>query len=103
MGPPNEIVAVSRARQRLPSMVREAAEEGRSFGLVRRGELEAVLLGAREFEGLLETLEILADPSLRARVRRGLREVEQGRLVSWSAARASWRKRHAKSGSRRPR
>jgi PHD/YefM family antitoxin component YafN of YafNO toxin-antitoxin module len=40
-----------------------------------------VLLSIEEYEGLLETLDILADSKLMASVRRGLRDAEKGRVL----------------------
>jgi predicted RNase H-like HicB family nuclease len=48
-----------------------------------------VLLSAEEYEGLMETLDILSDPELSHAVQAGLEEAAQGRLVSheevWNA------------------
>jgi PHD/YefM family antitoxin component YafN of YafNO toxin-antitoxin module len=41
-----------------------------------------VLLSMDEYEGLMETLEILADPELSAAVRHGLEDADRGETVS---------------------
>ena len=41
-----------------------------------------MLLSVDEYEGLLETLELLADPELAAAVREGLEDAEAGRWVA---------------------
>ena len=41
-----------------------------------------MLLSVEVYEGLIETLDILADSKLMASVRRGLRDVEAGRIVA---------------------
>jgi PHD/YefM family antitoxin component YafN of YafNO toxin-antitoxin module len=40
-----------------------------------------VLLSIEEYEGLLETLEILADSDLMKQIQRGLEDLEAGRTV----------------------
>ena len=47
----------------------------------RSGQPAAVVLSVDECEGLLETLEILADPRLRKGVQAGLEDISQGRIV----------------------
>jgi prevent-host-death family protein len=73
---------LSDARARLLQLVRDAEELGKRFVITRSGRPAAVLISAEEFGGLLETLEILADPKLAAAVARGLGDVERGRLLS---------------------
>ena len=50
--------------------------------ITRSGRPAAVLISNEEYEGLLETLEVLADPKLTASVRKGLLDAEAGRLVA---------------------
>lgn len=47
----------------------------------KRGKPAVVLVDARYFEGLLETLELLSDPEAMAAIRRGLADIEAGRLI----------------------
>lgn len=46
-----------------------------------RGKAAVVLVDARYFEGLLETLDILSDPDAMEGIRRGLADIEAGRLI----------------------
>jgi len=45
------------------------------------GRPAGVLLSVEEYEGLLETLEILADAELMKNIQRGLEDLESGRIV----------------------
>jgi antitoxin YefM len=54
-------------RPRLSELLARAHDRFDRFVITRRGRAEAVLLSSEEFDGLLETLEIL---SARAQVRR---------------------------------
>lgn len=49
--------------------------------MTRSGRPADVLVPVDEFEGLLETLEILADQELSRSIARGLKDAEEGRLV----------------------
>jgi prevent-host-death family protein len=59
-----ETVSVTQMRPRLAELLARAHERFDRFVITRRGRAEAVLLSADEFEGLLETLEILSDKAL---------------------------------------
>ncbi len=47
----------------------------------KRGKPAVMLVDARYFEGLLETLDILSDPDTLAAIRRGLADADAGRLI----------------------
>ena len=59
-----ETVSLTEMRPRLSEMLARAHRHFDRFVITRRGRAEGVLLSAEEFEGLLETLEILADKAL---------------------------------------
>jgi prevent-host-death family protein len=75
-----DIVPLSRAKARLSSLVRKVREEHRSYAITHRGKPEGVLLSVEEYESLIETLEILSDRDLMARLDRGLEDEKAGRL-----------------------
>ncbi len=53
------------------------------FIITKRGKPVAVLLGADDYESLMETLDILADPKAMAGLRRGEAELRKGKTRSW--------------------
>jgi PHD/YefM family antitoxin component YafN of YafNO toxin-antitoxin module len=65
---------VSRAQSELPRLLREA-ESGALVGIARRDETVAYLLSRERLEGIVETLEMLANP----RARRAIDEHRSGR------------------------
>ena len=75
-------VALSEARTRLASLLNEVERLGEGVVITRSGRPVGVLLSIEEYEGLLETLDILADSKLMGSIRRGLRHAEKGRVVS---------------------
>jgi antitoxin YefM len=74
-------VTLSDAKARLPRLLSEVSELGERFVITRSGKPSGVLLSIDEYEGLLETLEILADPEMADAIRRGLEEAERGETV----------------------
>ncbi len=69
-----ETLSLTELRPRLPELVDRARKFFDRFLITRRGRTEAVLLAVDDFEGLLETVDILSDNEC---VRR-LAEAEEG-------------------------
>lgn len=74
-------VTLSHAKTHLAHLLAEVQELGEQVLITRSGRPAAVLLSVQEYEGLIETLEILADPELAKAVRTGLDEAGRGDLV----------------------
>ncbi len=72
---------LSEAKTHLARLLARVEEMGEQVVITRSGRAAGVLLSVEEYEGLLETLEILADAALMKKVRRGLADAEAGRLV----------------------
>ena len=75
-------VPLSEAKTHLARLLAEVERVGEGVTITRSGRPAAILLSIEEYEGLLETLDILADARLMASLRKGLRDAEKGRLVS---------------------
>ena len=75
-------VTLSEAKAKLARLLVEVSEVGEHVLITRSGKPAGVLLPVDEYEGLLETLEILADSELGEAVRQGLSELERGDTVS---------------------
>ncbi len=56
-----ETLSLSPLEPKLPELIDRAHQYLDRFFITRNGQTEAVLLGADDFEALLETLEILSD------------------------------------------
>ncbi len=75
-------VPLSEAKTHLARLLAEVEKLGEGVTITRSGRPAGVLLSVEEYEGLLETLDILADPKLMASIRRGLRDAEKGRVLT---------------------
>ena len=78
----SQTIPLSHAKARLTRLLAEVEELGEEVVITRSGRPAGVLISYQEYEGLLETLEILADPELAAAVRRGLADAAEGRTLS---------------------
>lgn len=75
-------VGVKEAHQRLARLVR-AAEGGQQVIITRDGTPAAVLLGAREYNSLMATLEEMADPGALRALRDAEADTKAGRIYSY--------------------
>jgi len=75
-------VTLTDAKTHLPQLLAEVVELGERVIITRSGRPAGVLVSLDEYEGLLETLEILADTELSAAVRQGLDEISRGNTMS---------------------
>jgi prevent-host-death family protein len=66
------IVGVKKVHRKLPRLLREA-EKGKRIVLGRKGKPVAVMIGVREYNSIMATLEETADP----RALRALREAQE--------------------------
>ena len=73
---------LSNAKTHLARLLAEVNDLGEAIVITRSGLPTAVLLSVEEYEGLLETLEILADPVLSEAVRTGLEEASNQAPIS---------------------
>lgn len=77
------------ARANFYQMLEEAGEDMRQFTIVHRKGKPVVMMSVAEFEGLQETLEILANKPLVASIKRAQQskkvysEAEAKRILKW--------------------
>ena len=81
-----EYMSVSTAKAQLLEVLRRIEQQGGKVVITRNGTPKAVLLQYEDFEGLLETIDILSDSRTMAGVKRGLKDIKAGRVVSLKEA-----------------
>ncbi|HUK57340.1 MAG TPA: type II toxin-antitoxin system Phd/YefM family antitoxin [Nitrospiria bacterium] len=74
--------SLAEAKKHLSSLVREADEKYRRVVITRSGVEKAVLLSAEEYDGLIETLDVLSNRAERRAIARAKTQVRRGRTVS---------------------
>src|SRR5689334_23412723 len=73
-----EHMPLADVKNRLSEVVERLEREHGRVVITKHGRPAAVILSVADLEGLEETLEILSDPKLMRRVRKGDAEVERG-------------------------
>ena len=75
-------VNLSQAKAQLTKLLVEVERLGERIIITRSGRPAGVLLSYDEYEGLMETFEILADTELSPAIEQGLSDAEKGRVLS---------------------
>ena len=70
------------ARAGFSKLIESASTTHERFEVTRNGSRAAVILGADDYDALLETIEVLADPDTVREVRDALAEVAAGDVVN---------------------
>jgi prevent-host-death family protein len=73
----------SNAKAHFIAMVRKAHELGQTYLITHRGEDSAVLLGSEDYEGLLETLDILKNSKVSLAIMESLKDLRKGSIYSF--------------------
>jgi antitoxin YefM len=79
-------VPITQAKARLLDMVRQLHDTNDTIAITKNGVPEAVLLSMRKFEGLLETIDILADPEMMQQLKGSAKDVKAGKLLDLDEA-----------------
>lgn len=82
-------LSVADARANFSKIVESASITHERFDVTRNGRRAAVLLGAEDYDSLIETLEILGDPEVLKAIQAGLSDLEAGSTADAEAMRES--------------
>lgn len=78
----DRILTVTDVKRDLLGLVKKARELSETVAITKNGIPSAVLMGMDEYEGLMETLEILGDASTLKSIKKSLLQLEKGQIVS---------------------
>ncbi len=84
----HKTLPLAEAKKSLSAIVKDVDEKYDRFVVTRNGVEKAVILSSEEFEGLLETLDILSNKEEREAIARAKQQVNKGRTVSLRAFKA---------------
>ena len=77
------VLTVTQAKAHFLEIVRNSDKRLERFLITKQGKPAAVIMNADEFEGWLETLEIMSNKKLLAQIRKAKKEVEQGKVKTF--------------------
>ena len=73
---------LAEAKKHLSSLVKEASESYDRILITKNGVEKAVLMSAEEYEGLIETLDILSHKEERQGIARAKKQLRRGQTIS---------------------
>ncbi len=78
-----EYIPVTKAKSSLLDIIRKIEGSDDAIAITKNGVPEAVLLSMKKFEGLLETLDILADEKAMKSIKKSIKEAQQGKWLDF--------------------
>jgi len=81
-----KIIPVTQVKKELLEIVKEMAEEDLTVAVTKNGIPVSVLMSAARYEGLLETIEILADCSVVKALAKSSKELKSGKVITHEEA-----------------
>ena len=82
-------VSLRELRPELPRIIARIDGKLDRYVVTKRGKPVVVMLSVEDYEALVETLDILADPKAMAGLRKGEEDIRKGRTRSWAQIKAS--------------
>ncbi len=82
-------VSLKDLRPSLPAVIARIDGKLDRYVVTKRGKPVVVMLSIEDYESLMETLDILADPKALAGIRKGEADLRAGKTRAWSAIKAS--------------
>jgi len=81
-----EYITVSTAKAQLLKILRNVEKRGDKVVITRNGVPRAILINFEDYEGLLETLDILSDEETMKGIKAGMADVKAGRVIKIAKA-----------------
>ncbi|MGH7197162.1 MAG: type II toxin-antitoxin system Phd/YefM family antitoxin [Candidatus Omnitrophota bacterium] len=85
-------ISLKELRPALPRVVERIDDRLDRYVITKRGKPVVVMLSIEDYEALVETLDILADPRAMAGIRKGEEDIRKGRTRSWQEIKRSLEK-----------
>jgi antitoxin YefM len=76
------------ARKKLTKLPEELGDNPATEAVTRRGKPVLAIMTWKDYEAILETLEILSDDKAVEQLRHSIKEVKEGKTYSWKDAKA---------------
>ena len=76
-------ITLKELRPELPKVVDSINKKWERYVVTKHGKPSVVMLSIDDYEALMETLDILADPRALKNLKRGEQDLRKGRVRSW--------------------
>lgn len=75
-------ITLKKLRPELPLVIKDIDAKLDRYIITRRGKPVAIMMSPDDYEGLLETIEILSNRDTAKRIKKAKREIKEGKTVS---------------------
>lgn len=75
-------ITLKKLRPELPKVIHDIDSKLDRFIVTKRGKPVAIMMSVDDYEGLLETIEILSDKETVQRIKRAKQQIKSGKVVS---------------------
>ena len=75
-------ISLKELRPELPDVIKHIDNRLDRYIITKRGKAVAVMVSPDDYEGMLETIDILSDKDAVRRIRKAKREIRHGKTVS---------------------
>ena len=82
-------MSLKELRPELPRVIARIDKKLDRYIVTKRGKPMVVMLSIEDYESLMDTLDLLADPQAMADLRKGEDDIRKGRTSSWTEIKAS--------------
>lgn len=79
-------LAISEARKELNHLHKRLEREHEAIGITQNGKPIMAIMDWDFYETIMESLEVLGDENLLARIKQGLQEINAGKGIKWETA-----------------
>lgn len=82
------IIALKKLRPELPLVINNIDSKLDRYIVTKRGKPVAIMMSPNDYEGLLETIDILSNKETVGRIKKAKREIKKNKTVSLKALRS---------------
>ena len=82
-------ISMKELRPELPRVIEQIDSKLDRYVITKRGKPVVVMISIDDYESLVETLDILADPQAMAGIRKGEEDIRKGKTRSWQEVKRS--------------
>jgi len=75
-------ISLKQLRPELPAIIKDIDTKLDRYIVTKRGRPVAVMMSPDDYDGLLETIEILSDKETAKRIRKAKKEIKEGKTIS---------------------
>lgn len=79
-------IPITEARHELTSLPRMLKKDPSAIPVTRRGKRVLAILSWDLYESIVETLDIMSDPTLVKALRQGIKQLQEGKGIPWEKA-----------------